>query len=77
MLIDVLGADHGGYAPRMKAAVQALSPNGRVAFDVVLCQIVHVLKDGEPIRMSKRAGSYVALRDLIDEVGPTRCASPC
>ncbi len=69
VLIDVLGADHGGYAPRMKAAVQALSPNGRVNLDVVLCQIVHVLKNGEPIRMSKRAGSYVALRDLIDEVG--------
>ncbi len=70
VLIDVLGADHGGYAPRMKAAVQALSPNGRVKLDVVLCQIVHVLKDGEPIRMSKRAGTYVALRDLIEEVGP-------
>jgi arginyl-tRNA synthetase len=69
VLIDVLGADHGGYASRMKAAVAALSPNGRVELDVLLCQIVHVLKNGEPVRMSKRAGSYVALRDLIDEVG--------
>ena len=69
VLIDVLGADHGGYAARMKAAVAALSPDGRVSLDVLLCQIVHVLRDGEPVRMSKRAGSYVALRDLIDDVG--------
>jgi arginyl-tRNA synthetase len=69
VLIDVLGADHGGYAARMKAAVAALSPNGRVSLDVLLCQIVHVLRGGEPVRMSKRAGSYVALRDLIDDVG--------
>ncbi len=65
ILIDVLGADHGGYVSRMTAATKALG--GRL--DVVLCQIVHVLKDGQPVRMSKRAGSYVTLRDLIDEVG--------
>ena len=65
LLIDVLGADHGGYVSRMTAATKALG--GRL--EVVLCQIVHVLKNGEPIKMSKRAGSYVALRDLIDEVG--------
>ena len=65
LLIDVLGADHGGYVSRMTAAIKALG--GRL--EVVLCQIVHVLKNGEPIKMSKRAGSYVALRDLIDEVG--------
>ncbi len=65
LLIDVLGADHGGYVSRMTAATRALG--GRL--DVVLCQIVHVLKDGEPVRMSKRAGTYITLRDLLDEVG--------
>ena len=69
VLIDVLGADHGGYVKRMQAAVNALSPNGRVAFEAVLCQIVHVVRGGQPVRMSKRAGTYVTLRDLLDEVG--------
>ncbi|MBE9606664.1 arginine--tRNA ligase [Acetobacteraceae bacterium H6797] len=67
-LIDVWGADHGGYVKRMQAAVKAVS-DSRVPLEVVLCQIVHVLKDGQPVRMSKRAGSYITLRDLIDEVG--------
>lgn len=67
-LVHVWGADHGGYVKRMKAAVAALSSN-RVSLDVVLAQIVHVLKDGQPVRMSKRAGSYITLADLIDEVG--------
>jgi len=67
-LVQVWGADHGGYVSRMKAATKALS-DGKVPLDVVLCQIVKVLKDGEPVRMSKRAGSYITLRDLIDEVG--------
>ena len=67
-LVHVWGADHGGYVKRMAAAVAALS-DGQVKLDVVLCQIVRVLKDGEPVRMSKRAGSYITLRDLIDEVG--------
>lgn len=67
-LVQVWGADHGGYVSRMKAATKALS-DGAVPLDVVLCQIVKVLKDGEPVRMSKRAGSYITLRDLIDEVG--------
>jgi arginyl-tRNA synthetase len=67
-LVHVWGADHGGYVKRMKAAVGALS-NNRVKLDVVLTQIVHVLKNGEPVRMSKRAGTYVTLRDLIEEVG--------
>ena len=67
-LVQVWGADHGGYVSRMKAATKALS-DGTVPLDVVLCQIVKVLKDGEPVRMSKRAGSYITLRDLIDEVG--------
>ena len=65
LLIDVLGADHGGYVSRMKAATKALG--GRL--EVVLCQVVHVLRDGKPVKMSKRAGTYVALADLLDEVG--------
>ena len=73
VLIDVLGADHGGYVARMRAAVQAIAPAyaaaGTVAFEAVLCQIVHVIKDGAPMRMSKRAGTFVTLRDLLDEVG--------
>ncbi len=69
VLIDVLGADHGGYTKRMQAAVKALSPNGGAKFEAVLCQMVHVVRGGQPVRMSKRAGSYVTLRDLLDEVG--------
>ena len=69
VLIDVLGADHGGYVKRMQAAVNALSANGRVKFEAVLCQTVHVMRGGRPVRMSKRAGTFVTLRDLLDEVG--------
>jgi arginyl-tRNA synthetase len=69
VLVDVLGADHGGYTKRMQAAVKALSLNGRVTFEAVLCQTVHVMRGGEPVRMSKRAGAYVTLRDLLEEVG--------
>jgi len=68
-LIDVWGADHGGYVKRMQAAVKAVSGN-TATLDVVLCQIVHILRGGEPVRMSKRAGTFVTLRDLIEEVGP-------
>ncbi|MBW8270275.1 arginine--tRNA ligase [Caldovatus aquaticus] len=68
VLIHVWGADHAGYVKRMQAAVQALS-DGKVTLEVVLTQIVHVLKGGQPVRMSKRAGTYVTLRDLIEEVG--------
>lgn len=68
ILIDVLGADHGGYVSRMKAVVKAVS-DGRVPLEVVLCQIVHVMRGGQPVRMSKRAGTFVTLRDLLDEVG--------
>jgi arginyl-tRNA synthetase len=68
VLIDVLGADHGGYVKRMQAAVKALS-QGRTAFDATLCQTVHVMRGGQPVRMSKRAGTFVTLRDLLDEVG--------
>ncbi|HYZ33389.1 MAG TPA: arginine--tRNA ligase [Crenalkalicoccus sp.] len=67
-LIHVWGADHGGYLRRMQAAVAALS-DSRVTLEVVLTQIVRVMKGGEPMRMSKRAGTYVTLRDLLDEVG--------
>jgi len=69
VLIDVLGADHGGYVKRMQAAVKALSVDRPVAFEAVLCQIVHVMRGGQPLRMSKRAGTYVTMRDLLDEVG--------
>ncbi len=67
-LIDVFGADHGGYVKRMKAAVSALS-DGRVALDIKLVQLVRLFKNGQPFKMSKRAGTFVTLRDLIDEVG--------
>ncbi len=69
VLIDVLGADHGGYVPRMRAAMRALAGGDPGAFEVVLCQIVHLVRGGEPVRMSKRAGSFVTMRDLIEEVG--------
>ncbi len=68
-LIDVFGADHGGYVKRMKAAVAALSDNG-VPLDVKLTQLVKLYKNGEPFKMSKRAGTFIMLRDLVDEVGP-------
>ncbi len=67
-LIDVFGADHGGYVKRMKAAVSALS-NGRVPLDVKLTQLVKLWKNGEPFKMSKRAGTFVTLRDVVDLVG--------
>jgi len=69
VLIDVLGADHGGYVKRMAAAVQALSADRSVTFEAAICQIVHLLRGGEPMRMSKRAGTFVTLRDLLEEVG--------
>ncbi|MFY9289745.1 MAG: arginine--tRNA ligase [Methylorubrum rhodinum] len=67
-LIDVLGADHGGYVKRMQAAVQAVS-DGEARLDVKLCQLVRLLRAGEPVKMSKRSGEFVTLRDVIDEVG--------
>lgn len=68
LLIDILGADHGGYVKRMKAAVSALS-DGNVPLEVKLTQLVRLYKDGEPFKMSKRAGTFVTLRDVIDQVG--------
>ncbi|MEZ5776496.1 MAG: arginine--tRNA ligase [Hyphomicrobiaceae bacterium] len=68
-LIYVLGADHGGYVKRLKAVARALS-GGRVDLDVKLCQLVKLFKAGEPYKMSKRAGTFVTLRDVVEEVGP-------
>jgi arginyl-tRNA synthetase len=67
-MIDVWGADHGGYVKRMQAAVTALT-EGAGALDVKLCQLVNLLDRGEPVRMSKRAGTFVTLREVVDRVG--------
>src|SRR5210317_54495 len=69
LLIDVFGADHGGYVKRMKAAVSALS-DGQTPLDIKLTQLVKLFKNGEPFKMSKRAGTFVTLRDVVDQVGP-------
>ncbi len=68
LLIDVWGADHGGYVKRMRAAVDALS-EGRTKLDVKLCQLVQLMRNGEPVKMSKRSGDFVTLRDVVNEVG--------
>jgi arginyl-tRNA synthetase len=67
-MIDVWGADHGGYVKRMQAAVKAVT-GGAGALDVKLCQLVRLLRNGEQVRMSKRSGDFVTLREVIDEVG--------
>ncbi len=67
-LIDVWGADHGGYVKRMKAAVAAVT-GGEAELDVKLCQLVKLLRHGKAVKMSKRAGSFVTLREVVDEVG--------
>lgn len=67
-LIDVLGADHGGYVKRMKAAVAALTED-RARLDAHLCQMVRLFRDGEPVKMSKRAGDFITLEEVVDEVG--------
>lgn len=67
-LIDVFGADHGGYVKRMQAAVKALS-NGRVPLDIKLIQLVKLFRNGEPFKMSKRAGTFVTLRDVVEQAG--------
>ncbi len=67
-MIDVWGADHGGYVKRMQAAVKALT-HGKASLDVKLCQLVHLSDGGQPVRMSKRAGNFVTLRDVIQRVG--------
>ena len=67
-LVDVWGADHGGYVKRMQAAVAALS-DGKVSLEVRLCQLVRLMRAGEPVKMSKRSGEFVTLREVVDEVG--------
>ncbi len=67
-LIDVWGADHGGYIKRVQAAVQAVS-GGAADLDVKIIQLVKLLRGGEPVKMSKRAGEFVTLREVVDEVG--------
>jgi arginyl-tRNA synthetase len=68
-MIDIWGADHGGYVKRMQAAVKAVTRGGG-ALDVKLCQLVKLLRGGEPVKMSKRSGDFVTLRDVVEEVGP-------
>ncbi len=68
-MINVWGADHGGYVKRMRAAVKAIS-EGEGELDVRLCQMVNLLDRGEPVKMSKRAGTFVTLREVVDRVGP-------
>ena len=67
-MIDVFGADHSGHVRRMKAAVAALT-GGHATVDVKLCQLVRLFRGGEPVKMSKRAGTFVTLREVVDEVG--------
>ncbi len=67
-LIYVLGADHGGYVKRLEALAKAVT-DGRVKLTVLLCQLVKLFRDGEPVRMSKRSGDFVTLREVVEEVG--------
>ncbi|MEM1371593.1 MAG: arginine--tRNA ligase [Pseudomonadota bacterium] len=67
-LINVFGADHAGYIKRMKSAVAALS-DGTADFDIKVCQLVRLMRGGVPVKMSKRAGTFVTLREVVDEVG--------
>jgi arginyl-tRNA synthetase len=67
-LIDVFGADHGGYIKRMQAAVKAVTA-GKAMLDVKIVQLVRLLRNGEPVKMSKRSGEFVTLREVVDEVG--------
>ncbi len=67
-MIDILGADHGGYLKRMRAAVTAMS-GGEASLEIVFCQLVKLFRGGEPVAMSKRSGDFVTLREVVDEVG--------
>ncbi len=67
-LVYMLGADHGGYKKRIEAAIGALS-DGKVEADIKLCQLVHLLRGGEPVKMSKRAGNFETVRDVTEAVG--------
>ncbi len=68
LMIDVWGADHGGYIKRMAAAVRAVTDGGG-ELDVKICQLVRLLRNGEQVRMSKRSGDFITLREVVDEVG--------
>ncbi len=68
-MIDVFGADHSGHVRRLKAAVAALT-DGKAKLDIKICQLVRLFRGGEPVKMSKRAGTFVTLREVVDEVGP-------
>ena len=67
-MIDVWGADHGGYVKRMKAAVEAIS-DGQARLDIKLCQMVKLSRGGRPVKMSKRAGDFATVREVVEEVG--------
>jgi arginyl-tRNA synthetase len=67
-MIDVFGADHSGHIKRMKAAVAALT-GGEAELDIKICQLVRLFRAGQPVKMSKRAGTFVTLREVVDEVG--------
>ncbi len=67
-LVDVWGADHGGYVKRVEAAIKAVTA-GKAALDVKIVQLVKLLRNGEPVKMSKRSGDFVTLREVVDEVG--------
>src|SRR4029077_6560147 len=67
-LVDVWGADHGGYIKRVEAAVAAVTER-KATLDVKIVQLVKLLRDGQPVKMSKRAGEFVTLREVVDEVG--------
>ncbi len=67
-MIDVFGADHSGHVRRMQAAVAALT-GGQAKLDIKICQLVRLFRGGEPVKMSKRAGTFVTLREVVDEVG--------
>jgi len=68
-MIDVWGADHGGYVKRMQAAVKALSGNRKTDLDVKIVQLVKLMRDGQAVKMGKRAGEFVTLREVVEEVG--------
>jgi arginyl-tRNA synthetase len=67
-MIDIWGADHGGYVKRMQAAVKAIT-GGQGTLDVKLVQLVKLMRNGEPVKMSKRSGDFITLREVVDEVG--------
>ncbi len=68
ILIDIWGADHSGYVKRMKAAVAAIT-DGKAELDVKICQLVRLFREGQPVRMSKRGGTFITLREVVEEVG--------